>query len=89
LLIPVLQARKVKATAERSPSDALEVEFDAFSEFDVCGASYTPIYAGESSTACPFDGVKYQARYKGTVCKVCEVCEIGKASSGLRLVVEK
>ena len=83
------QARKVKATAERSPSDALEVEFDAFSEFDVCAASYTPIYAGEASAACPFDGVKYQARYKGTVCTVCGVCEVGKASSGLRLVVEK
>lgn len=77
----------MKTQAERSPTDALDIEFDAFNEFDVCGASYTPIYAGEASSVCPFDGVKYQSRYKGTVCKVCGVCEVGKASSGLRLTV--
>lgn len=86
---PPEQARKVKATAERSPSDPIEVEFDAFSEFDVCGASYTPIYAGEASTTCPFDGTKFQAKYKGTVCTICGVCELGKASSGLRLSIGK
>lgn len=81
------QARKVKAAAERSPGDALEVEFDPFAEFDVCGASLTPIYAGEQSVSCPFDGTKYHTRFKGTVCKVCEVCAVGAAASGIRLTV--
>ncbi|GAB7346663.1 hypothetical protein MBLNU459_g1792t1 [Dothideomycetes sp. NU459] len=80
-------AKKVKAVCERQPGDAIEVEFDTFSEFEICGASFTPIYAGEQSTSCPFDGIKYHAQYKGTVCKVCEVCAIGAPSSGLRLTV--
>ncbi|CAK4031750.1 Coatomer, alpha subunit [Lecanosticta acicola] len=80
-------ARKMKAVAERSPTDALEVEFDTFGEFEMCGASYTPIYAGEASTSCPFCGIKYHTKYKGTVCKVCEISAIGAPSSGLRLTV--
>ncbi|KAK4614959.1 putative coatomer subunit alpha [Fulvia fulva] len=80
-------ARKMKAVAERSPTDAVEIEFDTFGEFEICGASYTPIYAGEASTSCPFDGTKYHTKYKGTVCKICEVSAIGSPSSGLRLTV--
>ena len=82
-----LQAKKVKAVCERQPGDAVEIEYDSFAEFDVCGASYTPIYSGEQSVSCPYDGIKYQAQYKGTVCKVCEICAIGAPASGLRLTV--
>jgi coatomer protein complex subunit alpha (xenin) len=81
------QARKIKAVCERSPNDAIDIEFDTFGEFDICGASYTPIYAGEASFSCAFDGTKYHTKYKGTVCPVCEVCAIGAPSSGLRLTV--
>jgi len=80
-------ARKMKAVAERSPTDAIEVNFDTFNEFDICAASYTPIYAGEPSVSCPFDAAKYHTQYKGTVCRVCEVAAIGAPSSGLRLTV--
>ncbi|KAF2670879.1 Coatomer, alpha subunit [Microthyrium microscopicum] len=79
-------AKKIKTTCERNPSDALEVEFDQFAEFEVCAASYTPIYSGSPSATCPFDGTKYQAKYKGTVCKICEVAEIGAPASGIRLL---
>ncbi|KAK5743425.1 hypothetical protein LTR17_002600 [Elasticomyces elasticus] len=80
-------ARKVKTAAERSPTDALDVDFDSFTEFDLCGASFTPIYAGDASSSCPFDGTKYLPKYKGTVCGVCNICEVGKPGSGLRLTV--
>ncbi|KAL2033546.1 hypothetical protein VTO58DRAFT_104260 [Aureobasidium pullulans] len=80
-------AKKVKAVCERQPGDAVEIEYDSFAEFDVCGASYTPIYSGEQSASCPYDGVKYQVQFKGTVCKVCEICAIGAPASGLRLTV--
>ncbi|PPJ58242.1 hypothetical protein CBER1_08260 [Cercospora berteroae] len=80
-------ARKLKAVAERSPTDAIEIEYDTYAEFEICAASYTPIYAGEASSSCPFDGTKYHTKYKGTVCKVCEVSAIGAPSSGLRLTV--
>lgn len=85
--IDILQARKIKAIAERSPNDAVDVEFDTFGEFNICGASFTPIYAGEQSVVCPFDGTKYHTKYKGTVCKICEVSAIGAPCSGLRLLV--
>lgn len=81
------QARKLKAVAERSPTDAIDIEYDTFGEFDICGASHTPIYAGEPSVACPFDGTKYLSKYKGTVCKVCAVCAIGSSGSGFRVTV--
>ncbi|KAK4556029.1 hypothetical protein LTR86_006725 [Recurvomyces mirabilis] len=80
-------ARKIKATAERSPTDALDIEFDSFNQFDLCAASFTPIYAGDASVACPFDGSKFLPEWKGKVCKVCGVCEVGKVGSGLRLRV--
>ena len=79
------QAEKVKAQCERSPQDKIDIEYDQFAEFDVCAASFTPIYPGSPSVACPYDGAKYHTTYKGTVCKVCEVCEIGAPASGLRL----
>lgn len=78
-------ARRVKTVSERNPSDAVEIDFDTFADFDVCAASLTPIYAGSASSACQFCSVKYQSRYKGTVCKVCEVCQVGASASGLRL----
>jgi len=81
------QAKKMKAVAERSPSDPIEIEFDTFGEFDICAASFTPIYAGEPSAACPYTGVKYHTRYKGTVDRVTQVTAIGAPASGLRLTV--
>jgi coatomer protein complex subunit alpha (xenin) len=79
-------AKRIKTIAERNPSDAVEIDFDQFADFEICAASHTPIYGGSASAACPYDGAKYHARYRGTVCKVCEVCQIGAPASGLRLV---
>ncbi|TKX21767.1 putative coatomer subunit alpha [Elsinoe australis] len=74
------QAKKVKTACERSPGDTIEVEFDPFAEFEVCGASYTPIYAGEQSVSCPYDGTKYQMKYKGTLNGRFDACiRIGQA----------
>lgn len=81
----VENAKKTKAQCERNPNDAVEIEFDQFAEFDVCAASHTPIYSGTAYEECAFDGSKYHAKYKGTVCRVCDVCEIGKHGSGLKL----
>ncbi|MCJ1310062.1 hypothetical protein MMC25_003723 [Agyrium rufum] len=78
-------ARKTKALCERNPHDAIDVEFDQFAEFDICAASFTPIYEGTASVACPFDGSKYHTKYKKSVCRICEVCEIGAPASGIRL----
>ena len=57
----------MKTQCERSPQDQIDIEFDPFAEFDVCAASYTPIYNGSPSIACPFDGAKYHPQYKKAV----------------------
>ena len=84
-----LQAKKVKTQSERSGSqDKMDIEYDPFADFEVCAASYTPIYGGTPSVSCPYDGAKYHEQYKGQVCRICEVCEIGTPGSGLRLWVQ-
>ncbi|MCJ1342136.1 hypothetical protein MMC31_000316 [Peltigera leucophlebia] len=79
------QARRIKGQCERNPQDQIDIEYDQFAEFDICAASYTPIYSGSPSVACPYDGSKYHSQYKGGLCTVCEVCEIGAPASGIRL----
>lgn len=79
------QARRIKGQCERNPQDQIDIEYDQFAEFDICAASYTPIYVGSPSVTCPYDGSKYHFQYKGKLCTVCEVCEIGAPASGIRL----
>ncbi|KAL4921809.1 coatomer WD associated region-domain-containing protein [Aspergillus aurantiobrunneus] len=81
------QAKKIKAQCERNPQDKIEIEFDQFAEFDICAASYTPIYGGSPSVSDPFTGAKYHEQYKGSVDRISEVTEIGAPASGLRLFV--
>ncbi|KAK2759825.1 hypothetical protein FQN54_002559 [Arachnomyces sp. PD_36] len=82
---PLEQAKKIKAQCERSPQDKIDIEFDQFAEFDICAASFTPIYGGSPSVSDPFTGAKYHEQYKGSVCRVSEITEIGAPASGLRL----
>jgi coatomer protein complex subunit alpha (xenin) len=81
-------ARKIKAVSERSGQDAIEIEYDQFAEFDICAASYTPIYSGQPFVQDPFTGAKYHPRYKGSICRVSQVTEIGAPASGLRLLAQ-
>lgn len=81
------QAKKIKAQCERNPSDQIDIEFDQFAEFDICAASYTPIFSGSPCVTDPFTGAKYHEQYKGSVCRISEVTEIGAPASGLRLFV--
>jgi coatomer protein complex subunit alpha (xenin) len=81
-----MQARKIKATCERNPNDKIEIEYDQFADFEICAASFTPIYGGSPVASCPFDSTKYHSKYNGTVCTVCEVAEVGAPASGLRLM---
>ncbi|KAG9190177.1 Coatomer, alpha subunit [Alternaria panax] len=79
-------AKRVKTVAERNPSDVIEIDFDQFADFDICAASFTPIYSGMPSVTSPYSGAKYHARYKGTVCRIDGITQIGAPASGLRLV---
>ncbi|KAI5853726.1 coatomer WD associated region-domain-containing protein [Tricharina praecox] len=78
-------ARSVKLRCERQTANAVDIEYDQFAEFDICAASYTPIYAGQPFVQDPFTGAKYLPEYKGQVCRISQVTEIGAPASGLRL----
>lgn len=87
ILTMTLQAKKIKAQCERNPHDKIEVDFDQFADFEICAASYTPIYSGSPSVSDPYTGAKYHEQYKGSVDRIAEVTEIGAPASGLRLFV--
>lgn len=79
----VAQARQRIAAGERNPRDAVEITYDEFTEFEVCGASYTPIYKGSSSVRCPYTHAAFLPEFKGTLDPLTRLTEIGAAASGL------
>ena len=81
------QARKVIAASERSGSNAIELDYDQFTDFDVCLITCTPIYAGSEKTQCPFCKARYQPSNKGRLCLVCQVSAIGAASTGRKIIL--
>lgn len=81
------QAKKIRARADTISSDAIEIDFNPYAEFDICSASYTPIYKGEEVITEPLVGATYKAQYKGEVCRVTMVTSIGTPASGLRIKV--
>ncbi|XP_069119880.1 coatomer subunit alpha-like isoform X1 [Argopecten irradians] len=79
------QTRKMLAACEKTPTDAHELKYDQHNPFDICSASFTPIYRGKPVVKCPFSGACYHPDYKGQVCRVTQVTEIGKDCIGLRI----
>ncbi|TDL13674.1 hypothetical protein BD410DRAFT_872564 [Rickenella mellea] len=79
----VAQARQRIAAGDRNPRNAIEITYDEFTEFEICAATYTPIYKGSPSVTCPYTGAAYLPEYKGTLDPLLELTEIGAAASGL------
>ncbi|KAH9823265.1 coatomer WD associated region-domain-containing protein [Melampsora americana] len=82
------QAKQVLSAGDRNPKDAIEIDYDQFSSFDICAGSLTPIYKQQTGEGGfvedPFTGARYRSEFKGTVCKVSGITEVGKKTSGLR-----
>nr|XP_039274380.1 LOW QUALITY PROTEIN: coatomer subunit alpha-like [Styela clava] len=79
------QTRKIIAACDKNPRDTHELRYDAHNPFDICGASYLPIYRGKPVEKCPLSGTCYQSQFKGEVCRVTLCTEIGKDCVGLRV----
>lgn len=79
------QTRKILAACEKNPSDQHELKYDQHNPFDICAASYVPIYRGKPVVKCPMSGACYMPEFKGQVCRVTQVTEIGKDTIGLRI----
>ncbi|XP_061177948.1 coatomer subunit alpha-like isoform X2 [Saccostrea echinata] len=79
------QTRKILSACEKNPTDAHELKYDQHNPFDICAASYIPIYRGKPVVKCPLSGACYLPEFKGQVCRVTQVTEIGKDCIGLRI----
>lgn len=79
----VAQARQRIAAGDRNPRNAIEISYDEFIEFEICAASFTPIYKGSPSVRCPYTNAAFLPEYQGKLEPLTELTEIGAPSSGL------
>nr|XP_054760638.1 coatomer subunit alpha-like [Lytechinus pictus] len=79
------QTRKILQACEKSPNDAHKLNYDEHNPFDICAATYKPIYRGKPVEKCPLSGACYLPQFKGETCRVTQVTEIGKDTIGLRI----
>ncbi|XP_077868363.1 coatomer subunit alpha-like isoform X2 [Saccoglossus kowalevskii] len=79
------QTRKILQVCEKNPTDAHKLNYDEHNPFDICGATYKPIYRGKPVEKCPLSGTCYLPEFKGQICRVTQCTEIGKDTIGLRI----
>ncbi|CAF3420603.1 unnamed protein product [Rotaria sp. Silwood2] len=79
------ETRKVLSVCEKNPVDEHPLNYDEYNPFDICAASYVPIYRGNPLVKCPLSGAAYLPEFKGQLCRVTKATEIGKESLGLRI----
>ncbi|KAJ7640895.1 coatomer subunit alpha-2 [Mycena polygramma] len=79
----VAQARQRIAAGDRNPRNAVEISYDEFTAFEICAASYTPIYKGASAVYCPYTNQAYLPEFKGKLDPLVHLAEIGAVASGL------
>ncbi|KAI3389460.1 hypothetical protein SNEBB_011477 [Seison nebaliae] len=81
----VEQTRKIIRCCEANPVDVVELNYDLYNPFEVCCASFTPIYRGRPVVRCPLSSAAYHPKYKGELCQISNVTEIGQECCGLQL----
>uniref|UniRef100_A0A8C8AXL6 Coatomer subunit alpha n=1 Tax=Otus sunia TaxID=257818 RepID=A0A8C8AXL6_9STRI len=79
------QTRKILSACEKNPTDTYQLNYDMHNPFDICAASYRPIYRGKPVEKCPLSGACYCPEFHGQICRVTTVTEIGKDVIGLRI----
>merc|ERR1719225_1885136 len=79
------QTRKLLQACDKNPTDEHKLEYDEHNPFDICAASFVPIYKGSECVTSPLSGAKYVPQYKGEVCRVDGVSQIGKSVAGLKI----
>ena len=80
-------------------TNEMELDYDQHNPFDLCAASYTPIYRqvtalqaeinpncrGKAVVKDPLSGASYLPEYNGQVCRVTKSTKIGADVVGLRI----
>lgn len=70
-----LQTRKILSACEKNPTDTYQLNYDMHNPFDICAASYRPIYRGKPVEKCPLSGACYCPEFHGQICRVTTVRE--------------
>lgn len=78
-----LQARQRIAAGDRNPRNAVDIDYDEHTAFEICAASYTPIYKGSPSVRCPYTDAMFLPQYQGSLDPLTQLTEIGTVASGL------
>ena len=79
------QTRKILQACDKNPTDEHKLNYDEHNPFDICAASFVPIYKGSECVTSPLSGAKYVPEFKGEVCRVDGVSQIGKSVAGLKI----
>merc|ERR1719356_319410 len=79
------QTRKILQACDKNPTDEHKLNYDEHNPFDICAASFVPIYKGAECETAPLSGAKYLPQFKGEVCRVDGVSQIGKGVAGLKI----
>ena len=83
------QARQVLAACERAPEDAMDLAYDARNPFDLCAATFVPIYRGSPYVEDPYTGARFVPACEGQVSPVGGIARVGADASGLHCVAER
>jgi len=79
------QTRKILQACDKNPTDEHKINYDEHNPFDICAASFVPIYKGSECVISPLSGAKYLPEFKGEVCRVDGVSQIGKSVAGMKI----
>lgn len=79
------QTRKLLKVCDTNATDAFELAYDPRNPFEVCAATYTPIYRGQDCVRDSLSGAAYKPEFKGQLCRVSKATEIGLATCGIAI----
>lgn len=79
----IAQAKQRIAAGDRNPRNAVEISYDEFTPFQICAATYTPIYKGSGVVYCPYTDAAFLPEYKGKLDPLTQLTEIGASASGM------
>ena len=79
------QTRKILQVCDENPTDVHQINYNEHNPFNICAASFVPIYKGSECVSSPLSGAKYLPEFKGEVCRVDSVSQIGKSVGGLKI----
>lgn len=77
------QVRGVLATCEKTPTDALKINYDPRNPFDICSLTFSPLYKGSKYVEDPYTGARFQPSCEGQLSPLGDFVKIGGDASGL------